>query len=478
MRDYIILNGKKSTEIAGLLIQSLPPISKPLLRTQIEEIDGRDGDIVTPLGFSAYNKTITIGLYGDFDVNQVIAYFNGSGTVTFSNESDKYYYYQIIQQIDYDKLIRFRTATVTFHVQPFKYSISENIRTLTIETVSGSGTVINLKTNGSQVYDFYITGNSQQVTSPTSTSPVPIKVVTGLNNIVFSSGSNSKTYTYDLGDMELCYLSYGNDTFQDLIYKLNGVWYIDKKLERLNIDTSTIEIESHANVAYATIPRNIDSKGYNTSQNIPCLCTNALYSDGLPSGWNTSDAVNKIFTQADSTTYWIGFEMGTTLEQMKDALNNAVIYYPLETPTRTEITDKTLIDQLEAINGSGTYVGNTKITSTAYARATPIYYVSVRNESITVTNVGNYPSRPIMTIYGSGNINVNLNGSEIFIIALGTESYITIDATKMEAYQDGILKNRLVIGNYDNFNLNIGSNTISFTGDVRQVIIENYSRWL
>ena len=43
--NYVILNGVKSTTIKGLLIQSLPPISKPLMRTSIEEIDGRDGDI-------------------------------------------------------------------------------------------------------------------------------------------------------------------------------------------------------------------------------------------------------------------------------------------------------------------------------------------------------------------------------------------------------------------------------------------------
>ena len=60
MNNYIILNGQISTNITGLLIQSLPPISKPKIRTQIEEIDGRDGDIVTPLGYSAYDKEISI----------------------------------------------------------------------------------------------------------------------------------------------------------------------------------------------------------------------------------------------------------------------------------------------------------------------------------------------------------------------------------------------------------------------------------
>ena len=120
--NYVILNGVKSTLIQGLLIQSLPSISKPLVRTKTEEIDGRDGDIVTVLGYSAYNKTMSIGLFGDYNIDEVIKYFNSSGEVIFSNEPDKFYKYQIIEQIDFERLIKFKTATVTFHVQPFKYS--------------------------------------------------------------------------------------------------------------------------------------------------------------------------------------------------------------------------------------------------------------------------------------------------------------------------------------------------------------------
>ena len=107
MRNYIILNGVNSNTITGLLISTLPPITKPKIRTQTEEIDGRDGDIVTKLGYSAYDKEIEIGLYGNFDIDEVIAYFNSEGTVIFSNEPDKYYNYQILDQIDYEKLIRF-----------------------------------------------------------------------------------------------------------------------------------------------------------------------------------------------------------------------------------------------------------------------------------------------------------------------------------------------------------------------------------
>ena len=479
MRDYIILNGQKSTEIKGLLIQSLPPITKPLMRATIEEIDGRDGDIVTPLGYSAYDKPVVIGLYGDFDIDEVTAYFNSSGVITFSNEPEKYYYYEIIQQIDFEKLIRFRAANVIFHVQPFKYSLAETARTFTFSSVSGKGTSITLETTGNQLTNFEIYGNSSQVDTPTITSPIPVKVVTGLNNAVFSSGSNSNVYSYNLGSLELAFLSYGADTFQDHLYKANGNWYIYKELGKYSINTSNITaISSYSNVAYASIPRPTDSKNYNTYQSVPLLCTHALYSFGLPSGWNTAESVNKIFTQADSVTYWLGFAKGTTLAQMQSALNGAIIYYPLATPTTTQITDANLIAQLNAILGAETFNGSTTIKATQYTRAQPIYYVSVINESVTIQNIGNYIAKPTITIYGSGNIAVNLNGNEIFNIALGDEEYITIDTAQMEAYKDGILKNRLVTGNYENFVLNIGSNTISFTGDVEQVAIENYARWL
>lgn len=125
--DYVILNGKKSTLVKGLMIQSLPIISKPLMRTNIETIDGRAGDIITKLGYAAYDRVMKIGLFGDFDIYEVINFFNSEGEAIFSNEPDKVYEYQILQQIDFEKLLRFRQAEVVFHCQPFKYSSTSSM---------------------------------------------------------------------------------------------------------------------------------------------------------------------------------------------------------------------------------------------------------------------------------------------------------------------------------------------------------------
>lgn len=169
MRYFVAINNQNSLEVTGLYISKLPPISKPLQRTNIEEIDGRDGDIVTTLGYSAYDKEMEIGLFGDYNIDEIISFFTQEGTITFSNEPDKYYKFKIINDINFEEFQRFKTATVVFHCQPFKFSTTEGTRTFTTFpsntvvicnngnvyskptlTLTGSGT-INLSLNGVQV---------------------------------------------------------------------------------------------------------------------------------------------------------------------------------------------------------------------------------------------------------------------------------------------------------------------------------------
>ena len=165
MKNYVIINGVNSNTITGLMINELPPISKPSMRVETEEIDGRDGDISTNLGYSAYDKTITIGLFGTgYDIDNVIAFFNGEGNIVFSNESDKFYYFKIINKIDYERLQKFKTATVTFHCQPFKYPLTETPEEIEYEYVEGEGETITLNnTADGKALELTLKGNTSQV---------------------------------------------------------------------------------------------------------------------------------------------------------------------------------------------------------------------------------------------------------------------------------------------------------------------------
>lgn len=184
MRYYVIINGVNSLTIEGLAIRTLPPISKPAMRNLREEIDGRDGDITTELGYGAYDKTLEIGLYGDYDINKIISFFNSKGTIIFSDEPDKYYNFEIVDKIDYTKLVKFRTATINIHCQPFKYPVSEEPQVEEYEYVEGTGEAITLDNTAEAILNkIELIGNAFQDGTPTPDAPIPINVVSGDNTI-------------------------------------------------------------------------------------------------------------------------------------------------------------------------------------------------------------------------------------------------------------------------------------------------------
>lgn len=127
MQNYIIWNGIDSRDIKGLVISELPPITKPQMRYIETMVDGVDGSLIEELGYEPYDKPLTIGITSKADVDEIIKYFTGKGEVIFSNELLKYYKATIVDRVDYARLGRFKTATVNFKVQPFKYATIEDV---------------------------------------------------------------------------------------------------------------------------------------------------------------------------------------------------------------------------------------------------------------------------------------------------------------------------------------------------------------
>lgn len=233
MIPYVVINGISSKTVNGLLISELPPISKPKMRTSVEEIDGRDGDIVTTLGYSAYDKEMTIGLYGEYDVDDIIDFFNTSGTITFSNEPDKYYKFALYEAIDFERLIRFRTAKVKIHVQPFKYSESEtdisysypeevtsanitvrnngNIYAKPVLTIKGKGN-IDVNLNGLEIFSITLPSasektiilNSSEMNAYDADGGFMNRAVAGdYDNLKFNVGRNNVTINGDISGVTI-----------------------------------------------------------------------------------------------------------------------------------------------------------------------------------------------------------------------------------------------------------------------------------
>lgn len=358
---YVIINGINSNTINGLLIQNLPPIIKAPMRTTIEEIDGKNGSIVTKLGYGAYEKSFEIGLKKDAYLPRVMDFFNSEGLITFSDEPNMVYKFHILRQIDYTRLIRYRTATITLYVQPFKYSLTE-------EGLSFSGS--------KQLIEF----------------------------IDFVEEKNGITVEY-IND---CLRVQGLSTQK-------SVFFIP--IEYLQLENGEYFFSAYAD-------------GENTGESKVSLCNDTPFF-----GYFFGDAPLEIWENEGSTT-------SASYEKPKP-----FNYIYLEIP------------------------GNKSVEYNLYLK---VY----KKEQIKILNKGNVYSNPTLVINGKGDIRINANGENNFFIRLGLENTITIDTDNMEAYNGGVLKNRLVLGDYDDFKILPGVNFINYTGLVDKITIKNYSRWV
>jgi phage-related protein len=149
--SYFIFNDIRSDDMK-IYIEHLPPIVKPPMRYELIKVDGSNIIDIKENGYDAYEKTLTIGLK-EADIEKVMNWLRGKGKLIFSNELDKYYNACILDQIDYEKALRFRKARISFLCQPYKYATWEeettsrylinqgNIDCLPLMTIYGSGTV-------------------------------------------------------------------------------------------------------------------------------------------------------------------------------------------------------------------------------------------------------------------------------------------------------------------------------------------------
>jgi len=186
---YFIFKNIDSRDIKGLIVSELPPITKPKMRVRIDTIDGKDGAETVNLGFEAYTKTVKIGLTKNYDIDNIIAWLQGDGNIQFSNEPEKYYRVKIHDQIDFERLLRFRTADVKFYTQPFKYSATERTK---IMDVTGLGTA-EVRNAGNYF--------SKPIITFTGTGTVNVSV-NGVQKCVLNLGATSESITLDADKQE------------------------------------------------------------------------------------------------------------------------------------------------------------------------------------------------------------------------------------------------------------------------------------
>ena len=332
------------------------------------------------------------------------------------------------------------------------------------------------QTDGNTITSGNITGSNMQLNSSgtllyggngyasvTVTIAVDCWVALGFNNQV---PSNFTGLQMEVGSSATSYEAYSGNTysipFGQTVYGgtldvTTGVLTVDRAIMTPTIDQFTSANSHGITNSRFVISPSCDYATRNTSICNALPIQNTLFADTATEGFLMSGQDVGYIRLLSSRV--------STKQEAQDFVNTngITIVYPLATPTTIQLTP-TEVKSLLGSNNIFADCGDSEVT--------------VPN-LITVTNKGNTIARPRMTIYGSGNVNVIVNGIQVFSIAMGDIGYITIDGEQMEATQgEGVLKNRLVTGDYSDFVLQSGENIIALTGNVTEVQISNYSRWL
>ena len=93
----------------------------------------------------------------------------------------------------------------------------------------------------------------------------------------------------------------------------------------------------------------------------------------------------------------------------------------------------------------------------------------------TIRNSGTVYSEPIITVFGSGDVTLTINGADFPLY--GVEESITIDSEMMEVFKGDTNQNGKYGGaKFPRFE--VGKNEISWTGNVSKIKIQPRWRWL
>lgn len=231
---------------------------------------------------------------------------------------------------------------------------------------------LNVEGSGTTLYNSSVLDNSKSTVTKSSVGYRYLIInATDLSSIQVELGSSATSYEphqgkelpLDLGTIELCKI--GN--YQDYFYKSGGKWYLHKEIGKVILNNikdikeqpqtgfyrysySNSLIKNDTSLVNSLIlftnyfkPVTFNNRNSETNETVYAICNG--YSGQNAIMFNTTT-----FTSLNDFKTWL-------------ATNNVSVYYLLATATDTEITDTTLISQLEAIYNAPLYE-ETNITQT------------------------------------------------------------------------------------------------------------------
>ena len=239
----------------------------------------------------------------------------------------------------------------------------------------------NADTYTSKDYEPYTGSTSTQITpSPNPDYPQDIQVVTGTQTVTVSDGVNSHDYTVNLGALELAKIG----TYRDYIYPSGGDWYVHKALGKIILDGTEayVRVFREKTNTYAIAITNGTADTVWTSSGY----VNQLLSDNFTGYsftylYNASNDIEGITLDTANAFPKPPFVISLLKSRLSEvsfdgvkswlAAHNTTIYYRLATATDTQITDSTLIGQLNSLYNAMMSAGQTNFAVSAVSPNLP-----------------------------------------------------------------------------------------------------------
>ena len=255
-------------------------------------------------------------------------------------------------------------------------------------------------------------------------------VSVAMTNVMLERGSTPTSYAPYFTPIELCKIG----TYQDRIYKDSGKWYIEKQVGKVVLDGREAGwgIFSNNNAFY--------SGAYDTQKPSSTATAGAI----MANYYTAESEVNIYNARVD---YGIGISSQdrflirnkdiATVANLKTWLSThpTTVYYPLATPTTTEITDETLLSQLNFLASLYKGENNISIVGTGAQGEMTVRYATdytVNQDIITIDS----QARTI-TLNGQDVYHLKTSESEFLVLAPGENKlYLTSEVSDDSGYAE------------------------------------------
>lgn len=181
-----------------------------------------------------------------------------------------------------------------------------------------------------------------------------------MGTIQIEKGSTATTYAPYFTPIELCKIG----TYQDYIYKDGSDWKIHKACDKYVFDSSALNWNTGSGTGGWVMGYNGQSPFYNKiALGTPSYQSFCSHFDFQRSGDTWTGDGKCGFNSGGA--FWCRNSAKTTKQDFLDWLGqaNPTVYYALATPTDTEITDATIVAQLNALANGYTYNPQTNIAA-------------------------------------------------------------------------------------------------------------------